>query len=84
MRVYTHHRGPERLVGFVTLADSTFYNGEPKWFGPDTVDSLDQKGSWEESSVLPEWRPRRTKETGGKPRTSIADVMMPRWCKGVE
>lgn len=81
MQVYTHHWGPERLVGFVTLADSTFYNGEPEWFGPDTVDTAWIRKGLGKSHQYYLSGPQRTKETEAKPK---ADIMIPRWCKNVE
>lgn len=65
MQVYTHHPDPERLMVFVARAESIFYNREPKCFGPDTVDTVDQKGPWEESSVLPEAEGSKDKREAG-------------------
>lgn len=54
---------PREINGFCSPKGKwTLYNRKPKWFGPDTVDSLDQRGPWEESSVLLEGRTLGTKE----------------------
>lgn len=57
---------PGRLMVFVAPQESTLDNRKPKWFGPDTVDTPDQKGPWEESSVLLKGEDSGDKrETGG-------------------
>lgn len=81
MQVYAHHPDPGRLVVFVAWADSTFYNREPKWFGPDRADTLDQKGPWEESSVLLGEGGLRTKERQGETKTGMGDIVRSGWCR---
>lgn len=82
--VDTHHPGPARLVGFVSEQTAPSITESPNDSGLTQLTAWIRKGLGKSHQYYLSGGLKGQRRQEGKLRTSIADIMMPRWCKGVE